>query len=307
MSLFDLDSPTPANYLQPIRQFMKRNVINENEDVDFVPRSKIRIWYNNQVEGYPVHKHNAIEIVIPVENDYRYIVDGRKFTLNAKDILFIPPETPHEIECESEGSRFIYLFEVDFLKDFFDYPEFEKFMSEPRLVNIITYPDVYTIVYDNFMQINDIYFMYTTKIMEMTIYSHILAIFGLLTKTTDANPIDQMDSKQKDNYYKFKSLVSYINTHYMDDLTLEYAATFVGFSKFHFARLFKEYTDTTFYNYLSHRRIQAAKALLADDHLPVTEIAFQSGFNNLSTFCRCFQRHENCSPSDYRNKLRKAR
>ena len=74
MPFIENEPTTPINYLQPIRQFIRRTVNNENEDVDFVPKANMRIWYNNQVEGYSVHKHDALEIVMPVENDYKYIV-----------------------------------------------------------------------------------------------------------------------------------------------------------------------------------------------------------------------------------------
>lgn len=300
------DSPTPGNYLQPIRQFLKRDVIGVEEAVDFVPKTNMRIWYNNQVEGYPLHKHEALEIVIPMENNYKYVANGVKYALNTGDILFIPPETLHEIECDSEGIRFIYLFNVDFFKMFFDYSELKSFMSEPRLVNPTTYPDLYTQIYNDFMSINDTYFLYNNVVWEMLIYSKLLDIFGILAKAnSNESPITIVDEKQRDMFIKFKSLINYINSHYMDDLTLEYAATYIGFSKYHFSRLFKEYTDTTFYDYLLHRRIQAAKALLFNDDLSVTEIAFQTGFNNLTTFSRSFQKHMNCSPSEYRNKLKK--
>ena len=118
-------------------------------------------------------------------------------------------------------------------------------------------------------------------------------------------PICIVDVKQRETYIKFKSLINYINTHYMDDITLDYAASFVGFSKYHFSRLFKEYTDSTFYDYLSHRRIQSAKTLLDDENLSITDIAFQTGFNNLTTFCISFQKIVNCSPSAYRNMLKR--
>ena len=290
---------TPANYLQPIRQFLTRTVIGNNEDVDFVPQTNMRIWYNNQFEGYPLHKHDAIEIVIPMENGYKY-------DLNMGDILFIPPGILHEIECDCEGSRFIYLFNIDFISKFFDYRDLEEFLKEARLVNPTTYPEIYSQIFDHFMNINDLYFLYDNIVLEMSIYSHLLAIFGALARySVKSEPICIIDTKQRETYIKFKSLINYINTHYMDDITLDYAASFVGFSKYHFSRLFKEYTDSTFYDYLSRRRIQAAKSLLGDDDLSITDIAFQTGFNNLTTFCRSFQKIVACSPSAYRNTLKR--
>ena len=99
----------------------------------------------------------------------------------------------------------------------------------------------------------------------------------------------------------------FIDTHYMDNISLEYAATFVGFSKFHFARLFKEFTNSSFYDYLCHRRIIAAKTLLEDDSLSITEVGRMCGFTNQSTFTRSFSAHANCTPSKYRQQIRQSR
>ena len=300
------ETGTPANYLQPIRQFLSRTVIDTDEKVDYVPKANMRIWYNNQVEGYPMHKHEALEIVIPMQNAYKYIVGGKKYELNMGDILFIPPDILHEIECDYEGSRFIYLFNIDFVKNFFDYSGFEEFLKEPRLINATNNPEAYPKIYEHFMEMNDLYFLYDNMLMEMSIYSHLLAIFGTLSlNMSKTEPVCIMDDKERETYIKFKSLIQYVNTHYMDDLTLDYAATFVGFSKFHFSRLFKEYTDTTFYDYLTQRRIQAARNLLDNDNLSITEIAFKTGFNNLTTFCRSFQKQMGMSPTGFRNQLKR--
>ncbi len=103
----------------------------------------------------------------------------------------------------------------------------------------------------------------------------------------------------------FSNLLNFIDTHYADDLTLEQAAEYIGFSKYHLTRLFKQHTNTTFHNYLCYKRIQAAQSLLTEDkNRPITEIAFSSGFNNLTTFNRCFSKYTSCSPTEYRNKLR---
>ena len=85
---------------------------------------------------------------------------------------------------------------------------------------------------------------------------------------------------------------------------MEQVADYIGFSKYHFSRLFKQHAHMTFHNYLCHKRIQAAQSLLtANMTLPITDIAFQTGFNNLTSFSRCFNKYANCSPTEYRNKL----
>ncbi|MBP5491294.1 MAG: AraC family transcriptional regulator [Clostridiales bacterium] len=297
----EYDDTTPIIYNQPVKQFSKRVLNGEDEDVDFVPDTRLRIWYNNQFRSFAPHKHEALEICIPIENEYKYVVGSKSYSLVPGDILFVPPGLRHEIECENEGCRFIYLFVIDFLQDLYDFSYLQDFFKEVRLVNETTYPTIYGKVYEAFMGINDQYFMYENMVLEMPIYARLLNILSLLVTTNPQfSPIHLEDSKSKSKYVKFKSLINHINSHFMDEISLEWAADYVGFSKYHFARLFKEYTDVTFYDFLLHRRMQAAKVLLTDTDKTITEIAFQAGFNNLTSFTRSFKNTTGQTPSEYR-------
>lgn len=297
----DFDDGTPIIYNQPVKQFSRRALHGENEDVDFVPNTKLRIWYNNEYKSYPQHRHEALEICIPIENEYKYVVGNKSFSLEPGDILFIPPESLHEVVCENEGCRFIYMFAIDFLKELRDFSFLTDFFKEPRLVNESSFPTVYGKIFQIFMQINDSYFQYENMVLEMPIYSRLMDILSLLvTVNPQFNPVLLEESKTKSKYEKFKSLINHINAHFTEDLSLEWAANYVGFSKYHFTRLFKEYTYVTFYDYLMHRRMQAAKVLLSDTNKTVTDIAFQAGFNNLTSFTRSFKNVTGVTPSEYR-------
>ena len=78
-------------------------------------------------------------------------------------------------------------------------------------------------------------------------------------------------------------------------------AGMTGFSKFHFSRLFKEFTGTSFYKYLNVRRISHAERLLLDPQLNVTDAAVLSGFNSISAFMRMFKIIKGCTPTEFRN------
>jgi AraC-like DNA-binding protein len=73
-----------------------------------------------------------------------------------------------------------------------------------------------------------------------------------------------------------------------------------GVSEAHFARSFKEAFGVPPHRYLLTRRIERATALLRETDLPITEIAFQTGWNSLGTFGRTFRDVTGESPGDLR-------
>ena len=77
-------------------------------------------------------------------------------------------------------------------------------------------------------------------------------------------------------------------------------ASVSGVSEAHFARSFKQAFGVPPHRYLLTRRIERAKALLRDTDLPITEIAFQTGWNSLGTFGRIFRDVTGESPSELR-------
>ena len=80
-----------------------------------------------------------------------------------------------------------------------------------------------------------------------------------------------------------------------------------GVSTAHFARSFKEAFGVPPHRYLLTRRVERATALLRDTDLPVTEIAFQTGWNSLGTFGRTFRDVTGESPGEFRVRERSGR
>ena len=73
-----------------------------------------------------------------------------------------------------------------------------------------------------------------------------------------------------------------------------------GGSEAHFARSFKQAFGVPPHRYLLTRRIERAKALLRDTDLPITDVAFQTGWNSLGTFGRTFRDVTGESPTQLR-------
>jgi transcriptional regulator GlxA family with amidase domain len=80
-----------------------------------------------------------------------------------------------------------------------------------------------------------------------------------------------------------------------------------GVSEAHFARSFKEAFGVPPHRYLLTRRLERATALLRDTDLPITEIAFQTGWQSLGTFGRTFRDVTGESPGELRAREKAAR
>ncbi len=82
------------------------------------------------------------------------------------------------------------------------------------------------------------------------------------------------------------------------------AAAQAGISPFHFLRLFSGVLGVTPHQYLVRSRLRHAARLLADDERPVTDVAYDVGFGDLSNFVRTFHRAAGVSPRKFREASR---
>ena len=92
----------------------------------------------------------------------------------------------------------------------------------------------------------------------------------------------------------------WLDFNFFEQLTVDAAARACGMSRRKFTNDFRDKTGKTWLAYLNERRIEHAKTLLRDTESKVTSIAFQSGFEELSTFYRTFNRLTGMRPLDYR-------
>lgn len=86
---------------------------------------------------------------------------------------------------------------------------------------------------------------------------------------------------------------------FADPLDLDQMAAHAGFSKFYFARAFKDAYGETPANYLSRRRVERAKDLLRSANLTVTEVCMLVGFSSLGSFSSRFSEMVGMSPSAF--------
>lgn len=286
----------------PNSDWKGRIIENNCESVDYQNGSTIRIWYNEQTIGFAPHWHNALEVILPIENSYDVRVNDEDHHILPGEIFFIPPGEMHELMASSSGTRFIFLFNITNIMQMKGYAGIQSMLAHPLHITKADFLPVYDEIYRLFGLMWNEYFS-DNDFRELSIYAHLIQIFVLLgrNKLRSANLFPNVRNyKQKEYMQRFSQVLDYIDTHYMEELTLDDIADFSGFSKYHFTRLFKQYTTSTFYDYLNFKRIKVAESLLAQPDLSITEIALQSGFSSISTFNRIFKQKKNCTPSQYR-------
>lgn len=294
------------DYYSVNEDFKEKTFENINHEiVGYHKNTSIRVWYNQQTESYPTHWHHAMEMIIPVENCYYATVNGKKYTIAEGDMLIIPPGELHScFPPDDGGTRFCYLFDISMLDSLQSFSSINPLLTSPLYISKESHPNIYNDIYDILLKIRNEYFT-DNVFSELNIYSLLLNMFVKLGSDYANSKMpfpNNQYHKQHEYIQKFNELLNYIDTHYSEPLTLDDMASQVGFSKFHFSRLFKQYTEYTFCDYLNLRRIKAAENLLLNPELTIMDIAMQVGFSSISTFNRVFKESKKCSPSEYRAK-----
>lgn len=97
-------------------------------------------------------------------------------------------------------------------------------------------------------------------------------------------------------------IISYIEEHYMDDISLESCADFVDTTPYTLSKAFKKIHSINFIDYLTNVRISKAKELLLQTNMKINDIAEAVGYRH-SYFNRIFKKHEGLPPSQYRKSM----
>jgi AraC family transcriptional regulator len=100
--------------------------------------------------------------------------------------------------------------------------------------------------------------------------------------------------------YKLRRTKEFIEEHLEDDLSLAEISAAAGLSQFHFARAFRRSTGSTPQQFVTQRRIERAKELLAKNDLPIVEVSLRTGFKNQSHFTSLFRKFTSLTPKMWR-------
>ncbi|MCR5807254.1 MAG: AraC family transcriptional regulator [Oscillospiraceae bacterium] len=271
----------------------------EFETVDYVQNRSVLLYDNIDNEEYPKHWHNAIEIIMPLTNGFEAICGGVDYKLEERDILIIPSGTLHTLKAQV-GRRLILLCDN---MSFVNNPalsELFSVMSDPILINK-EYSHEFLSSAGNL--IKDIYVLYSNfnEVSEVYIYIKVLTLLARIKEYQLSRVKYDDGGKYSDT---FSVILRYIDQNYMNDITLEDLSSLAGYSTYHFSRIFKKYSNTTFINFLNRRRVKAAEMMLLESGNSITDVAMKVGFSSLTTFNRVFKSINGYTPSEYKKLYR---
>nr|WP_315134536.1 AraC family transcriptional regulator [uncultured Flavobacterium sp.] len=112
-----------------------------------------------------------------------------------------------------------------------------------------------------------------------------------------------MEMQMQDND-RINTVFNHVKDHFQEAITLEEVAVLVSMTVPSFCRYFKKITNKTFTKFVNDYRLVHASKLLAEKPISITEICYESGFNNFSYFNKSFKEFTGKSASQYRQELR---
>ena len=94
--------------------------------------------------------------------------------------------------------------------------------------------------------------------------------------------------------------LSYMSKHVREKLSSDDLADAMGLSEEYFIRLFRQHLGMSPFQYFTRLKIEAASAVLVDNHLTISDVATRFGFENPFHFTKVFKKCTGLSPRDYR-------
>lgn len=271
------------------------------ETVNFKDNTNVRLYVNDESESYPKHWHSPLEIIMPLQNEYTVTCCNTVYKLREGDVLLISPGVIHNMTA-TEGKRIIFQADVTLLYSIKELGATLSILSPALLITAEDAPEIHKRIERLMLEIEDEY-LADAPLSEAAIYMKIIEIFVLIGRgySFTAENFNNSTTKQREYTERFLYICDYINDHFNEDLTLDVIADLSGFSKYHFSRLFKQFTSNSFYKYLNKKRIENAEKLLMDKELTITDVALQCGFSSLSAFIRMFKIIKNCTPTEFKS------
>ena len=252
------------------------------------------------------HWHNDFEFVMSLENNIGYEVNGREYTLipgqgmfinsrqlhsvfsiMQKDAKFMCVLIPPDMFCPAKRIQTTYLEPI--CKDT-EHPMIILSQANPWQGTILSYMSD---IYQEFSKEED---GFELRVMGV---AHML----LMTLYKNMNDATVMDTSLNRRTLALHQMIGYIQSNYQNKITLNSIANAGNVCRSTCCEIFRSLLHTSPIIYLANYRIEKSIESLTYSNKPITEIAFECGFNGSSYYTELFHRKTGQTPSEYRSRI----
>lgn len=251
----------------------------------------------------PPHWHDDVEIIVVKSGRGIVNVDTKSYQVKKGELIIVRPGQIHAIyqeeKCTMEYENIIFqtkllyssasdLCTLRFFKSYFDLKyDLPVHVNRNSKNNGELYDCIEKI--DNFCRDTPVNY-------QMIVKSYLYQFFYIFAQNQETLVV----ADKNKNLNKMKSIISYVEQHYREDISIEEVSTAIGCSSSHFMKMFKKNMHTTFTTYLNDYRLNKAAHLLLNTEDSIVNIMGEVGFNNLSYFNRLFKEYFRMTPREFR-------
>ncbi len=251
------------------------------------------------------HYHPELELVYINGGSGKRQIGSHVSYFREGDLILIGSNLPHcgfTDKLTGNKSETLVQMKADFLgSDFFDIPEMKNIQKlfEVAKGGIAFFGKTKTKVGEKM------------EILEyQTDFQRLLSILNILNQLATSNEMKvlnaegfSMETEVKDND-RINVVFNHVKANFKEDISLEEIANMVSMTVPSFCRYFKKITNKTFTQFVNEYRLVHASKLLAEQPMSITQVCYESGFNNFSHFNKSFKAFTGQNPSEYRNQLK---
>ena len=251
----------------------------------------------------PIHWHDEFEIIYVKSGFLTVSISGENYIGKPGDAFVVSPGNLHFMGSQTGNvDYFTFLFPLKYISFRTDDILDDKLLEPLNSGHLIINPEIKDTVKEQCEQLVEIY---GTKKEESQskITAQIktkIILLQFILELWKRGFIVENDTSGKNTVEK--EMVSYIQQNFTGKILLKEFGEQFHLSEKYISRYFKEHFHITISQYVTYLRLEHAKHLLQDTNIPVTEVAMQSGYQNVSYFIRSFKKMYGMSPLKYRNK-----
>ncbi len=258
-----------------------------------------------KLKRIPAHYHDFHKILFFLSGSVNYTIEGKTYPLEPRDIVFVSAGEIHRPHVKGSAPYeriVIYVSPSFFLPYQQEKTDLEEcFRIARKHSSVMHVPEEMS--HNLLCHLEKLEKTAHEQGFAHELYTKILFVEYMILLNR-ALMTHEMKTTHKASYdKKLQSLLRYIHEHISDPLTIDELAERAFTSKYHLMRIFKSETGYSIHKYINYKRLLTARCLL-DGDAPVSDICYQCGFQDYTTFSRAFQQQFHMSPTDYREQHR---